>query len=114
MARNEKLRLYNLFESGLSDISGTISSNYVDIYEIVASNMSGGAMYFQIFDTGSVPTDGDIPRRSYKVGSESVLSISYREGREYHTGAVYSWSSTYDQLTGGTFESASVDVEYKP
>ena len=113
-ARNEKLRHYALYESPLSAESGTVATTYVDVFEIVASNMSGGAMYFQIFDTGSMANNTDIPRRSYKVAADSVLSISYREGREYHSGAVYAWSSTYDQLTSGSFESASVDIEYKP
>lgn len=111
--RHEKYRQYNLYESGLNAVSGVISSDYIDIYEIIASNMSSSALYFQIFDTGSLPVNGDIPRRSYYIDSNSSLSISWREGREYKTGSVFAWSSTYGTLSTGSFTQVSVDVDYK-
>lgn len=109
----EKLRSFNLYESGLNEISGVFHQERIDLYEIIATNMSGAALYFQIFDTGSLPVNGDIPRRSYRVDSNNILSISFREGREYNSGASFAWSDSYETLATGSFSQVSVDADFK-
>lgn len=110
---SEKIRLYDVYESGLSDATGVIRDGRVDIYEVIASNMSGADLFFQLFDLAAAPTAGAVPRRSYKVPAGTALSISYREGREYNTGASFGWSSTYDTFTDASATQVSVDVDYK-
>lgn len=109
----ERLRKWNVHEGGLSSVSGSLGAGYVEIGHIRAINMSGAVMYLQVFDTGSLPSVDDVPRRSYGVQANSVLEIDLREGRDFHTGAVYSWSSEYGLLATGSFTQLDVEIEYR-
>jgi hypothetical protein len=109
----EKFRQFDLYESGLSAVSASVSTQKLDVYEVIASNMSGAALYIQLFNTGSLPVNGNVPRRSYRVDGNSVLKLSWREGREYHRGLSFAWSNAYATLATGSFTQVSVDVDYK-
>lgn len=110
---HEKQRRYKLYESGLNEISGVVSTEYADLWEVVACNFSSSALYFQLFNTGSAPSNGDVPRRSYKVDAGTALSVSYAEGREYYDGASYSWSTAFETLATGSFEGVHVDIDWR-
>lgn len=104
---------FNHHEGGLNVLSGTLSTSRVYIYKILAMNNSGDPRYFQVFDTGSVPVEPNIPRSSYRVAQSSSLALEFLSPRQYYTGAVYAWSSTYGTLTSGLFTELSVEIEYQ-
>lgn len=109
----ERRREWQIRETPLSTLSGTLGTDFVEIKQMRLSNMSGTRMYFQLFDTGSVPVLNDVPRRSYGVSANSNLVITYLESREYQTGSVFAWSSTYGSLTTGSYTNLSVEITYR-
>lgn len=104
---------YNSLEGGLNNLSGAVDVTRVFLVKIHAFNNSGDDRYFQLFDTGSLPVATNVPRRSYRVAASSSLEIEYKRPREYKTGSVFAWSSTYATLTGGSFTELDVEIDYQ-
>lgn len=109
----EAYKQYAIVESGLDAISGTVLATKVHIKKIIANNASGDHRYFQIFDTGSLPTVDNVPRKSYPVPATGTLQIEFSSPVEFVTGAVYSWSNSYSVLGTGSFSGLDVDIEFQ-
>lgn len=91
--------------------SSVIKAGAGRLYEIDYVNTSGSTVYFQVFNSTTVPIDTTVPSLSFYVPAGQSLQRSYPKGKYFSTGAVWATSSTAGTKTL-TAASGLADVEY--
>jgi len=107
---SEYLTTFSAGTQGFESAS-VIKASAGKLYQIIATNPSGGTLFLQLFNLATSPVSAAFPLASYAIPLSSSLTLNYRSGKAFATGITTGFSTVYSAFSG--VAAGSVQAFYK-
>lgn len=98
--------------SAAAEASSVTKASAGNLYNVVATNSSGSARYWQMFNSTTVPADTTVPVISIYVAAGGSIELGWKRGKYFSAGMSWCWSSTAATKTISSTDGIAT-VDYK-